>query len=62
MLDTSNVMDGAFIGFLVGVGIAAMREMAPTFFEGRKLTLYFISISYHIVALTVMGSIIALFK
>jgi hypothetical protein len=61
LLDVVTVSSGALIGFLTGLGIAAMRELSPTFFEGRKMSLYFISISYHIVSLTVMGIIIAIF-
>jgi len=52
---------GALIGFLAGAGIASARELSPTFFEGRKYTLFFISAGYHIVSLTVMGAIIAFF-
>ncbi|WP_163098997.1 DUF1761 domain-containing protein [Peribacillus alkalitolerans] len=59
--DDVTIGGGALIGFLAGLGIASMRELAPTFFEGRKLVLYFISAGYHIVALTMMGIIIALF-
>jgi hypothetical protein len=61
LLDNVTVSSGALIGLLTGLGIAAMRELSPTFFEGRNITLYFISISYHIVSLTIMGMIIAFF-
>ena len=61
MLDTITIGSGALIGFLAGVGIASARELSPTFFEGRKYTLFFISSGYHIVSLTVMGMIISLF-
>ncbi|MBS4177854.1 DUF1761 domain-containing protein [Lederbergia citrea] len=61
MLDHVTVGSGALIGFLAGLGIASARELSPTFFEGRKLTLFFISASYHVVSLTVMGMIIACF-
>ena len=61
MLDTITIGSGALIGFLAGVGIASARELSPTFFEGRKYTLFFISAGYHIVSLTVMGMIISLF-
>ncbi|WP_108672381.1 DUF1761 domain-containing protein [Peribacillus acanthi] len=59
--DEVTIGKGALVGFLAGFGIATIREMAPTFFEGRKLVLYFISAGYHIVSLTVMGMIIAAF-
>lgn len=58
-MDDTSIGQGALIGFLAGFGIASMRELAPTFFESRKLVLYFISAGYHIVSLTVMGLIIA---
>lgn len=61
MLDTATIGSGALIGFLAGVGIASARELSPTFFEGRKYTLFFISAGYHTVSLTVMGMIISLF-
>ncbi|OZM57335.1 hypothetical protein CIB95_07690 [Lottiidibacillus patelloidae] len=61
MMEVVTIGGGALIGFLAGLGIAAMRELSPTFFEGRNITLYLISISYHIFSLTVMGMIIAYF-
>jgi hypothetical protein len=61
LLDVITIGGGALVGLITGIGIAAMREMAPTFFEGRKKILYLISISYHITSLTVMGAIIAYF-
>jgi len=61
MLDTVTIGEGALIGFLAGAGIASARELSPTFFEGRKYTLFFISAGYHIVSLTVMGIILAFF-
>jgi hypothetical protein len=61
LLETPTIFSGAIIGFLAGTGIAAARELSPTFFESRNMTLYYISAGYHIVALTVMGMIIAAF-
>ena len=61
MLDTVTIGAGALLGFLAGVGFASAREISPTFFEGRKYTLFFISAGYHTVSLTVMGIIIAFF-
>ena len=61
LVDSISVSDGAWIGFLAGFGIAAARELSPTFFESRNFTLYMISAGYHIVALTVMGMILAAF-
>ena len=61
LVDSISVADGAWIGFLAGFGIAAARELSPTFFESRNFTLYMISAGYHIVALTVMGMILAAF-
>ncbi len=60
LLDTVTILDGALFGFIIGL-IAAFRELSPTFFESRNYTLFFISAGYHIVALTVMGIIIAAF-
>jgi len=61
LLDSISIGNGALIGFLAGAGIAAARELSPTFFEARKFTLFLISAGYHIVALTVMGIILAAF-
>ncbi|WP_342429803.1 DUF1761 domain-containing protein [Neobacillus sp. FSL H8-0543] len=60
LLDTVTILDGALIGFLIGL-VASFRELSPTFFESRKYTLFFISAGYHIFSLTVMGIIIAAF-
>ena len=60
LLDIVTILDGALIGFLIGL-VAAFRELSPTFFEHRKYTLFFISAGYHIVSLTIMGIIIAAF-
>jgi len=61
LVDSISIGDGALIGFLAGFGIAAARELSPTFFESRNFTLYMISAGYHIVALTIMGTILAAF-
>ena len=61
MLGPVTIGGGALIGFLAGAGIASARELSPTFFEGRKYTLFLISAGYHSVSLTVMGIIIAFF-
>ncbi|MFJ7932812.1 DUF1761 domain-containing protein [Sporosarcina sp. NPDC096371] len=61
MSDSITIGTGALIGFLAGAGIASARELSPTFFEGRKYTLFFISAGYHIVSLTIMGIILAFF-
>ncbi|MFK4998870.1 DUF1761 domain-containing protein [Bacillus sp. N9] len=59
MMNNITIGGGALIGLLAGLGIASAREISPTFFEGRNMTLFFISASYHIVSLTIMGMIIA---
>ena len=56
MLDSVTIGGGALIGFLAGVGIASARELSPTFFEGRKYTLFFISAGYHTVSLNRYGN------
>ena len=61
-IENVTVVEGALVGFLAGLGIAVCREISPTFFEGRKRILFLISAGYHIVALTVMGIIIAAFN
>jgi hypothetical protein len=60
LLDNVTILDGALVGFLMGL-VAAFRELSPTFFESRKYTLFFISAGYHIFSLTIMGIIIAAF-
>ncbi len=62
LFETPTITDGALIGIITGLGIASMRELSPTFFEGRRFALFFISAGYHIVSLTVMGIIIAAFS
>ncbi|MCA1029668.1 DUF1761 domain-containing protein [Bacillus timonensis] len=59
LIPDASIGQGALVGFLAGFGIAAARELSPTFFESRKMILFFISAGYHTVSLTVMGIIIA---
>jgi Protein of unknown function (DUF1761) len=61
-IENVTIFEGALVGFLAGFGIAVCREISPTFFEGRRRILFFISAGYHMVALTVMGIIIAAFS
>lgn len=62
LLDTLTVEGGAMVGLLAGLGIAAMRELSPTVFESRRWVLFVISAGYHVVALTVMGMIVAAYS
>jgi len=53
---------GAMWGFLAGFGWVATFVGTHYLFERRSLTLFLINAGYSIVALTVMGTIIAAWK
>ncbi|WP_221564944.1 DUF1761 domain-containing protein [Alkalihalobacillus sp. TS-13] len=61
LFDPITLWSGATLGFLAGIGFSVVREISPTIFEGRNTVLFFISAGYHVVSLTIMGTIVAAF-
>ncbi|WP_261128864.1 DUF1761 domain-containing protein [Bacillus sp. Marseille-Q3570] len=61
LFDPISLWSGATLGFLAGIGFSVVREISPTIFEGRNTMLFFISAGYHVVSLTIMGTIVAAF-
>ena len=58
-LKAPGLIDGAVIGLIVGVGFVMTTFAAGYVFEGRPPKLYFINVGYSLVALIVMGGILA---
>lgn len=51
--------DGAVIGILAAIGFVATSMASNYLFEGKSLKAFFISAGHHIVAMGVMGMILA---
>ncbi|MDT8860225.1 DUF1761 domain-containing protein [Alkalihalobacillus sp. MEB130] len=60
-----TIIDGALIGGLVGVIVALAYAKDFIFGLGtnskNSLTIYFIAVGYHIIALTIIGSVMMIF-
>lgn len=54
-----TLMDGVKTGFWAWLGFVVPTHGATHLFEGKSLNLYLITIGYHLVALMVMGGILA---
>jgi hypothetical protein len=57
-----GVMDGAFVGFALGVGIAAFASLSHRLFGGESLKVWVIETANDAINLTVAGAIIAFFN
>ena len=57
-----GVMDGAFVGFALGVGIAAFASLSHRLFGGESLKVWIIETANDAINLTVAGAIIAFFN
>jgi hypothetical protein len=55
-------MDGAFVGFALGVGIAAFASLSHRLFGGESLKVWIIETANDAINLTVAGAIIAFFN
>lgn len=53
---------GVFAGFAAGLGWVAMGLTTTYLFERRPFALLLIDVGYHVVALTVMGTILGLWR
>ena len=50
---------GATVGFLVWLGFIATVSLGSILWEGKPTKLYFINISYHLVSLLIIGTLLA---
>jgi len=55
----STIAQGLQIGAWLWLGFVATSTLSPTLFEGRNTKLWLINVSYELVALLVMGAILA---
>ncbi len=55
----STVVDGAVLGLVAGVGFSATAIMVNSLYESRPFALQLINAGYHVVALVVVGAIVA---
>lgn len=57
-----NVLEGAQTGLWIWVGFVITTSLGGILFEGRKKGLYYINNAYHLVSLTLMGIIFAVWQ
>ena len=53
-----SVVDGAWLGFWVGLGLVATTMLANYLYTNKPRNLYLIDMGYHLVALVLMGALI----
>jgi Protein of unknown function (DUF1761) len=53
-----NVVEGAWVGIVVGVGLLAVDALKMVVFERRAMPLFLISTGYTVVGCVVMGAIL----
>jgi hypothetical protein len=59
-VQASNAMQGAQVGFWIWLGFLVPVLLTVYMFEGRKIKLYFIYISYQLIALVLEGIILTI--
>ena len=55
-----TIVDGALVGLVAGIGFVATTFGAAYLFAGRPRSLYFIDAGYQIVALIIIGAVLAI--
>jgi hypothetical protein len=58
----SSFSDGIIIGFWVWLGFVVTTVLPGYLYEGRPKILYFIFIAYQLVAICLMGGLLAIWK
>lgn len=59
VFQAETITEGARIGFFAWLGFVATTSLASVLFEGRPKGLYLLNNAYNLVALLVMGAILA---
>ena len=59
-VQVSSAMQGAQVGFWIWLGFLVPTLLTVYMFEGRKIKLYFIYISYQLIALVLEGIILTI--
>lgn len=57
-----NFLDGALTGFWAFVGFVLTTNLSTVIFEGRPSGLYLINMGYNLVALVLMGALLAVWR
>ncbi len=57
--EATNVLGGFQAGFWVWLGFIATTMMSPVLWEGKPVKLYLLNVLHYLVALLVMGAILA---
>jgi hypothetical protein len=60
LANATTLMDGAMVGFLAWLGIAAPVQLTQVLYENKSWKLYAINTGYFLVSLKIMGVIFAL--
>jgi phosphatidylglycerophosphatase A len=62
LLGTDNFWRGFQLGIIVWIGFVAMTHISTVTFEKRNFTLFLIQIFYRLVAISISGGILAVWK
>lgn len=62
LLNTNDFWRGFQLGIIVWIGFVAMTHLSTVTFEKRNFTLYLIQIFYRLVAISISGGILAVWK
>ena len=61
-VDAMTIVEGAVVGFWLWLGFVATTLAATALFQGQPLVLYLINAGQKLVALAIMGSILAVWR
>lgn len=62
MLNVTYFWDGFQIGIILWIGFVTMTQLSTVTFEKRNFNLYLIQIMYRLVAISISGGILAIWK
>lgn len=62
MMNTSDFWRGFQLGIIVWIGFIAMTQLSTVTFEKRNFTIYLIHIFYRLIAVSISGGILAIWK
>ncbi len=61
-MNATNILQGLFVGALVGVGVSAATRLPEYMYEGRPFRLFLINSGHDIVGFLLMGAILGLWQ